>query len=46
MHTFLLGKTEEKKLLGITKHRWKENIKTDLTETGCRNVELDSSGSG
>jgi hypothetical protein len=45
MHTIVLGQTEGKKLLGKPRHRWKDNIKTDLTETKCQNIELDSFGS-
>jgi hypothetical protein len=45
-YIFLLIKTKGRKLLGRPRHRWKDNIKIDLTEAGCQNVELDTSGSG
>jgi hypothetical protein len=28
-------KTEEKRPLGRSRHRWKDNIKMDLQEVGC-----------
>ena len=30
-----LGKPEGKRLLGIPRRRWEDNIKTDLQEVGC-----------
>lgn len=41
MHVLLIEKTEGKKLPGIPRRRWKDNI---IIETVCQNVELDSSG--
>jgi hypothetical protein len=31
----LVGIPEGKKLFGISKHRWEDNIKMDIEETGC-----------
>jgi hypothetical protein len=31
----LLGKPEEKRPLGIPRHRWEDNIKMDVQEVGC-----------
>jgi hypothetical protein len=33
-HKILAGKSEEKKLLWKHRHRWEDNIKWDLKETG------------
>jgi hypothetical protein len=30
----LVGKTEEKRPLGSPRHKWEDNIKTDLMEIG------------
>jgi hypothetical protein len=35
----LVGKLKGKKPFGRTKHRYKDNIETDLTEIGCMTVE-------
>jgi len=35
----LVGKTEGKRQLGRSKHRWEDNIKMDLQEVGCGNVD-------
>jgi hypothetical protein len=32
---FLVGKPEEKRLLGRPRRRWENNIKMDLQEVGC-----------
>jgi hypothetical protein len=32
----LVGKPEEKRPLGVPRHRRKDNIKMDLREVGCR----------
>jgi hypothetical protein len=34
IYRVLVGKPEEKKLLGRPKHRWEDNIKMDLQEVG------------
>ena len=34
MHRVLVGKPEEKSLLGRPRHRWDDNIKMDLQEVG------------
>ena len=31
----LVGKPEGKRLLGRPRHRWVDNIRTDLQEVGC-----------
>jgi len=31
----LVGKPEGRRPLGISRHRWKDNIKMDLQEVGC-----------
>jgi len=33
---FLAGKPEERKPLGIPRHRWDDNIKIDFREVGWR----------
>jgi hypothetical protein len=35
MYRVLIGKPEEKRLLGRPRRRWEDNIKTDLQEVGC-----------
>jgi hypothetical protein len=42
-YNILDGKPEGKRPLGRLRHRWKDNIRMDLRETGCG---LDSPGSG
>jgi hypothetical protein len=34
VHRVLVGKPEEKRLLGRPRHRWENNIKMDLQEVG------------
>jgi len=34
VHRVLVGKPEEKSLLGRPRHRWDDNIKMDLQEVG------------
>jgi hypothetical protein len=34
-----LGKTEEKRALGRHRRRWEDNIKMDLQEVGCGNMD-------
>jgi len=36
----LLGKPEGKIPVGRYKHRWEDNIKTDLQEMGCGGMDL------
>jgi len=35
----LVGKPEEKRLLGRPRHRWEDNIKKDLQEVGCGGMD-------
>ena len=35
VYRVLVGKPEEKRPLGRTKHRWVDNIRMDLQEVGC-----------
>jgi len=35
----LVGKSEGKRPLGRSRHRWKDNIKMDLQEVGCDGVD-------
>jgi len=35
VYRVLVGKPEEKRLLGRHRHRWGDNIKMDLQEVGC-----------
>jgi len=35
VYRVLVGKREGKRPLGRPRHRWEENIKTDLQEVGC-----------
>jgi hypothetical protein len=42
----LFGRPEGKRPLGRPRHRWEDNIKMDLRETGIDWGELDSAGSG
>jgi hypothetical protein len=34
VHRVLVGKPEGKRLLGIPRRRWEDNIKTDIQEVG------------
>jgi hypothetical protein len=43
--SIFMGKIEGKRPLGIPRHRWEDNLKTDLEEI-MGGYELDSSGSG
>ena len=36
VYRILVGKPEERRPLGRARHRWEDNIKTDLEEVGCR----------
>jgi hypothetical protein len=38
MYKVLVGKPERKRLFRGPRHRWEDNIKTDLQEVGCRVV--------
>jgi hypothetical protein len=35
----LVGKHERKRLLGRPRHRWEDNLKTDLLEVGCGGLD-------
>ena len=35
----LVGKSEEKRPRGISRRRWKDNIKKDLQEVGCGGMD-------
>jgi hypothetical protein len=35
----LVGKSEGKRPLGRPRHRWEDNIKTDLKEVGCGGMD-------
>jgi hypothetical protein len=39
MYRVLVGKPEEKRPLGRPRHRWEDNIKMDLQEVGCRDLD-------
>ena len=39
MYRVLVGKPEGKRLLERPRHRWEDNIKMDLQEVGCGDVE-------
>ena len=39
MHSFLMGKLKGESLLGRTKGRWEDYIRTDLKGTRCEDVE-------
>ena len=34
-----VGKSDGKRLLARTRHRWEENIKMDLQEVGCEGMD-------
>jgi hypothetical protein len=49
LYWVLLGKHEGKRPLGRSRHRWEDNIKTDLQEVGCGGmdwIELDQDRKG
>jgi hypothetical protein len=37
-----VGKREGKRPFGMPRHRWKNNIRTELRETGCEDVDWKS----
>jgi hypothetical protein len=39
VYRFLVGKTEGKRPLGGPKPRWKDNMRMDLQEAGCRDMD-------
>jgi len=39
VYRVLVGKPEGKRPLGRPRHRWKDNIKTDLQEVGCGGMD-------
>jgi hypothetical protein len=38
-HRILVGKPKGKRLLGRPRHRWEDNIKTDLREIRCGGMD-------
>ena len=46
VYRVLVGKPEGKRLLGILRRRWEDNIKMDFQEVGCVGYGLDRAGSG
>ena len=42
----VVGKRKGKRPFGRPRRRWKDNIKMDLQEGGCRGHRLDLAGSG
>jgi hypothetical protein len=38
VYRVLLGKSEGKRLLGRSRHRWENNIKMDLQEVRCGDI--------
>jgi hypothetical protein len=40
VYSVLVGKPEDKRLLGRPRHRWEYNIKMDLQEVGCGGMDL------
>jgi hypothetical protein len=39
VYRVLVGKLEGKKPLGRLRYRWEDNIKMDLQEVGCRDID-------
>jgi hypothetical protein len=39
VYRVLVGKSEEKRLLGRPRHSWGNNIKADLREVGCGGMD-------
>ena len=39
VYRVLVGKPEGKRLLGRSRSRWEDNIKMDLQEVGCGNMD-------
>jgi hypothetical protein len=39
VYRLLMGKPKGKRPLGITRCRWKDNIKLNLQEVGCRGMD-------
>ena len=39
MYRVLVGKPEGKRPLGRPRHRWEDNIKLDLQEVGCKDLD-------
>jgi hypothetical protein len=39
VHNILIGKPEGKRPLRRPRHTWEDNIKVDLKETACENVD-------
>ena len=39
VYRVLVGKPEEKRLMGRPRRRWEDNIKMDLPEVGCEDMD-------
>jgi hypothetical protein len=39
VYRVLVGKPEEKRLLGRHRRRWEDNIKADLQDVGCAGID-------
>jgi hypothetical protein len=39
VYRVLAGKSDRKRPFGRPRHRWENNIKTDLQEVGCRGMD-------
>jgi len=39
VHSVLVGKLDGRRLLGRSRRRWEDNIKMDLQEVGCGNMD-------
>jgi hypothetical protein len=39
VYRVLLGKPDGKKSLGRPRHRWDDNVKMDLQEVGCEDMD-------
>jgi len=39
VYRVLVGKSEGKRPLGSSRHRWEDNIKLDLLEVGCEGMD-------
>jgi hypothetical protein len=39
VYRVVVGKPERKRLVGRPRHRWEDNIKMDLQEVGCEDMD-------
>jgi len=39
VHRILVGKSDGKRALGRSRHRWEDNIKMDIQEVGCGGLD-------